>query len=442
MSEPAAVNRIALVEDDEDLARSTMQVLRLAGFEVTWFDRARPALDVLDAEWPGILVTDVRMPGMSGIELFRALRERDGELPVVLITGHGDIDMAVDLLKSGAWDFLSKPFDPDALVTACSRALRARELALENRRLRRLAGEEAAPALLGQSPAMQRLREMIPMLASADIDILIEGETGTGKDLLARLIHRSGKRAKRRFLPLACAGMDETLIARTFGPAGDPAILSADRGTLYLDDLDRASQALQDRLSTFVERRIVETGPNDVPLDLRIIASSQPHEDGGEPPIQPTLFYRLATMRLVIPPLRERREDISPLFARFASECADRLGRAVPALTDAVRSRLATHDWPGNLRELRNFAELFAMDLLDDQVAPPVGAALVEAEVPTGSLAERVDAYEREQIVAAVLATGGEIGAAIRALGLPRKTFYYKVSKHGIDLQSLKKRGA
>ncbi|MBT0667650.1 sigma-54-dependent Fis family transcriptional regulator [Novosphingobium profundi] len=443
MSEALVINRIALVEDDADLARSTLQLLRLAGFEVTLFDRARPALDVIDAEWPGILVTDVRMPGMSGIELFRTLRERDGELPVVLITGHGDVDMAVDMLKSGAWDFLTKPFDPDGLVAVCTRALRARELALENRHLRRMAGDEAAPALLGQSPAMQRLREMIPMLANADIDILIEGETGTGKDLLARLIHRSGKRSRRRFLPLACAGLDEALVARTFGPSGDPAVLAADKGTLYLDDLDRAPRVLQDRLTSFVERRTVETGPNDVPLDLRIIASSQPLDESHDLPILPTLFYRLATMRLVIPPLRERREDISPLFARFASECADRLGRSVPPLSDAVRTRLSTHDWPGNVRELRNFAELFAMELLGDSSGDArAGAIAVEDTAPKASLAERVDAFEREEIVAAVLAAGGEIGAAIRSLGLPRKTFYYKVTKHGIDLQSLKKRGA
>ncbi|QVM82981.1 sigma-54-dependent transcriptional regulator [Novosphingobium decolorationis] len=441
MSEAAPINRIALVEDDEDLARSTAQLLKLAGFEVTLFDRAQSALDVLDADWPGVVVTDVRMPGISGIDLFRTVRERDAELPVVLITGHGDVDMAVDMLKSGAWDFLTKPFDPDGLVTVCARAIRARELALENRQLRALAGDEAAPVLLGQSPSIRRLREMIPMLANADIDILIEGETGTGKDLLARLIHRSGKRARRRFLPLPCAGMDEALVTRTFGPASDPAILAVDRGTLYLDDVDRAPSRLQDRLISFVEKRSVESGPNEVPLDFRIIATSLPLEEGEVMPVQPALFYRLAAMRLVLPPLRERREDVSLLFARFAAACAQRLGRNVPPLSDAVRTRLATHDWPGNVRELRNFAELFVMDLVGDPSGEDAGG---DGRAPGGeqaSLAERVDAFERGEIVQAVRATGGEIGAAIRALGLPRKTFYYKVAKHGIDLPSLKKGG-
>lgn len=441
MSQGSAVNRIALVEDDVDLARSTAQLLRLAGYEVTLFDRAQSALDVVDAQWPGVVVSDVRMPGLSGIELFRALRERDAEMPVVLITGHGDVDMAVDLLKSGAWDFLTKPFNPDGLVAVCARAIRARELALENRQLRALADDEAAPDLLGQSPAIRRLREMIPMLANADIDILIEGETGTGKDLLARLLHRSGKRARRRFMPLACPGMDEALVGRTFGPASDPAILGVDRGTLYLDDVDRAPLCLQDRLTSFVEKRLVESGPNEVPLDLRIIATSQPLEHDGQMPIPPALFYRLAAMRLVIPPLRERREDVSLLFARFAAECAERMGRAVPSLSDAVRVRLATHDWPGNVRELRNFAELFVMGLIPEPSGVITADAQVGIENSEASLAERVDAFERAQIVAGVRAAGGEIGAAIRALGLPRKTFYYKVAKHGIDLQSLKKRG-
>ena len=423
--------RIALVDDDEDLLRSTAQVLRLAGFEVECFDGAQGALAAIDESWPGIVVTDVRMPHISGIELFRRLHERDGELPVVLITGHGDIDMAVDLLKAGAWDFLSKPFDPDALVAAANRAMTARGLTLENRRLRVLAESEGNETLIGESPAIRRLREMIPVLGGAGIDVLIEGETGTGKDLLARLIHRAGPRARHRFLPLACAGMSEALIAQTFGPASNPALLSADRGTLYLDDIDRAPSLLQDRLLTFAEQRVLRQGDNTVPIDVRIIATSQPGEDGEAPRIAPQLFFRLAAMRLAIPPLRERREDIAPLFARFCADAAQRFARNIPPVTAEVRAMLDTHAWPGNVRELHNFAEQVVMGL----AAP---AAATTPEAPQAGLVERVDAYEKDAIITAVIAADGEIGAAIRALQLPRKTFYYKVHKHGIDLTALR----
>ncbi|WP_327194433.1 sigma-54-dependent transcriptional regulator [Novosphingobium organovorum] len=384
----------------------------------------------------------MRMPGLSGIDLFRELRRRDPDLPVVLMTGHGDIDMAVDLIKAGAWDFLTKPFDPDALIAAATRALHTRALTLENRHLRALAQDDTAPEFLGQSEPIRRLRAMIPMIASTDMDVLIEGETGTGKGLLAQLLHRSGKRARRRFLTLSCTGMDETLVARAFGPAPDPTLLGLDRGTLCLDAIERAGTALQDRLIAFLETRTIDTGRNAVPLDLRLIATSAPLGEHAEA-LQPALFYRLAGIRLQLPPLRERREDIFELFAHFAGQTAQRLGGEVPALSDAVRAHLAAHDWPGNLRELRNYAELFVMGLSTFGAPAPLSGEIAQAhpEGPLDSLPERVEAFERAAIIAAVRACSGEIGAAIRALGLPRKTFYYKVAKHGIDLAALRKAG-
>ena len=431
---PPSSPRIALVEDDEDLARSTAQLLRLAGFEVEHFPAATPALAAITADWPGVVVTDVRMPLVSGIDLFRQLHERDPELPVILVTGHGDIEMAVQMLKAGVWDFLTKPFAPDALIAAVNRAATARGLTLENRRLRSLAEADDAPVFLGESPAIRRLREMIPVLANADIDIFIEGETGTGKDLLARLIHRAGKRARHRFLPLACAGVPEALVDPLFTSNGhaEPGRAAAQRGTLYLDDVDRAPLVLQERLLPFVEQRLLHRRSEAMPIDVRVISTSQNTADGPPPALLPPLFYRLAAMRLNVPPLRERREDIPALFARFAGEAASRLGRELPAVTAPVRSMLERHDWPGNVRELANFAEQFVLGLGDPSPA-------VSARAAKG-LTERVDAFERDEIIAAVQASGGEIGAAIRTLDLPRKTFYYKVNKHGIDLGALRRK--
>lgn len=430
-----AAPRIALVEDDEDLARSTEQLLRLAGFEVESFPAAPPALAAITTDFPGVVVTDVRMPQISGIDLFRQLHERDPELPVILVTGHGDIEMAVQMLKAGAWDFLTKPFAPDTLIAAVNRAATARALTLENRHLRALAEADDAPAFLGESPAIRRLREMIPVLANADIDLFIEGETGTGKDLLARLIHRTGKRARHRFLPLACAGMPETLAEPLFAASGhaEPGIAAAQRGTLYLDDIDRAPAHLQERLLPFIEQRVLRRRDETMPIDVRVISTSQNTADGPPPALLPPLFYRLAAMRLSIPPLRERREDIAPLFARFAGDAARRTGRDLPPVSAAVRTMLERHEWPGNVRELANFAEQFVLGLGESTPTPSPSEAK--------GLTERVDAFEREEIIAAVLAANGEIGAAIRSLDLPRKTFYYKVNKHGIDLGALRQKG-
>ena len=423
-------SRIALVEDDEDLRASLRQVLSLAGFTVEAFPAAPPALAAIGADWPGVVITDVRMPHMSGIDLFRALHARDPDLPVILITGHGDVAMAVDTLKAGAWDFLTKPFDPEALVAATQRAATARALALDNRRLRAAAQQDETTGLVGQSPAIRRLRDMIPALADADIDLFIEGETGTGKELLARLIHRAGKRARQRFLTVPCAGLPEALEADLFAPSGEASLAHASRGTLFLDDIDQAPRPLQTRLVPLIEERALRSpgARAPLPLDLRVIATGA----GQGESLLPALFYRLAAVRLRIPPLRERREDIPALFAHLAGLAAARLRRPLPALSAPARSHLLAHDWPGNVRELAHYAESFVLGLADHGPEPAS---------PQQTLPERLDTFEREAIIAAILATQGEIGTAIERLGIPRKTFYYKVNKLGIDLASLK-RGA
>ncbi|HEX7857546.1 MAG TPA: sigma-54 dependent transcriptional regulator [Sphingobium sp.] len=431
------VGRVALVEDDEDLRASTAQLLTLAGFTVDSFAMAEPALAAIDDQYPGVVVTDVRMPHMSGIELFRILHARDASLPVVLVTGHGDVPMAVDALKAGAWDFMAKPFDPEMLVAAVTRAATARALVLDNRRLRMLAESEEGAGLVGRSPAIKRLREMIPVLADANIDLFIEGETGTGKELLARLIHRAGKRSRHRFLSVACGAVPDAVIETgLFASGGEGSIVGASRGTLFLDDLDQASRTLQSRLVPLIEQRALQPsgGRAAVPLDLRVIAAAGDAGEAELSTVLPALFYRLATLRLRMPPLRERREDVPLLFVHLAGISAARMRRAMPPITAEVRDHLAKHDWPGNVRELANFADRFVLGL-----DGPVFGGAVEGEV-LASLPDRVDVFERDAIVEAVVTARGDIGRAIERLGVPRKTFYYKVNKHGIDLRLLRGR--
>ena len=435
-------SRVALVEDDDDLRASLAQSLQLAGLDVDAFDAVPPALAAIDADYPGVVVTDVRLPLVSGIELFRTLAARDAALPVILMTGHGDVAMAVDALKAGAWDFLTKPFDPADLIASVTRAGQTRALALENRRLRAAAEAEESDALIGASPAIRRLRAMIATLAGADIDVRIEGETGTGTDLLSRLIHGGGRRARRRFHMLACAALPVALVeGEVFATVGDGSIVAADGGTLFLDDIDRASPRLQDRLAQLIETRALPArGGDRVPVDVRVIATAREEPQRASDAIDPALLYRLAAVRLRMPPLRERREDVPMLFGHLVAQASARLRAPVPRLTDAARAHLLRHDWPGNVRELAHFAErlVLGLDPLGQGAGDPAaGAGDDEAPLP-----ERIDAFERAAIVEALARSNGEVGAAIARLGIPRKTFYYKVQRLGIDLATLRRRAA
>ncbi|WP_084579989.1 sigma-54-dependent transcriptional regulator [Sphingomonas azotifigens] len=417
---------IALVDDDRDFRAALAQALELAGHSVQPFVDAASALAAIDAGFPGVVVTDVRMPGMSGIDLFHQLRAIDPELPVILMTGHGDVAMAVDAIKAGAWDFLTKPFPGEALAAALQRAGTARALALENRRLR-AAANAADIALVGEAPVIRRLREMIPMLAETALDLVLEGATGTGKELFARLLHRAGRRGRHRFQLLDCATVPLTIVERElFGRGG--IVARADRGTLFLDHLDLAPAELHHRLAQFAEARTVATDQRDPdPVDIRIIAAI---DDGAATRLPPGLYHRLAGVSLRLPTLAERTDDIPLLFAHLAAQAAERHRRPLPALSEAAHAA-AARAWPGNVRELERAAERFVLGL-----DAPAGPSPVDAQ----TLTERLDAYERMLILEAISASNGEINAAITALGLPRKTFYYRVKRLGINLREARGR--
>jgi two-component system C4-dicarboxylate transport response regulator DctD len=420
---------VALVDDDADLRAALTQLLTLAGHDVRMFVDAPTALAGIDRDFAGVVVTDVRMPGMSGVDLFHRLRAVDPELPVILMTGHGDVAMAVDAIKAGAWDFLTKPFPGDALAAALQRAGTARTLALENRRLREATSDGDA-ALLGEAPAIRRLREMVPVLADAALDLVLEGATGTGKEVYARLVHRTGRRARHRFQAVDCAALPPGIGARELF-ARDGLVARADRGTLFLDHLDLAPPELHHRLAQFAETRTVATEQRDPdPVDIRIIAAIG---EGGAAALPPGLYHRLAGVPLRLPPLAERREDVPLLFAHLALQAARRHRRPAPPLSEAAHAA-AMRDWPGNVRELERAAERFVLGL------EPPPAAAAAAAVECRSLTERLEAFERAAILDAIAAAGGEIQAAITALGLPRKTFYYRVKRLGIDLRSARGR--
>ena len=433
---------IILVDDDQALRRATRQTLELAGYAVHDFGAAAQALAQLSRDSEAVVVTDIRMAGMDGLELFAHIRALDPDLPVLLITGHGDIDMAVKALHDGAYDFIAKPFPADRLVQSVARAAEKRRLVLENRRLR-----EAATAtpddlpLIGQTPAMEHLRQTLRQIADTDVDVLIAGETGSGKEVVATLLHRWSRRAKGNFVALNCGALPETVIeSELFGHEAGAftgaqkkrvgRIEHASGGTLFLDEIESMPLSTQVKMLRVLEMREVSPlGTNEVrPVDLRVVAAAKvdlgnPAERGD---FREDLYYRLNVVTISIPPLRERRADIPLLFAHFTTRAAERFRREIPGMTPDVRRQLETHDWPGNVRELSHFAERVVLGI----TPPPKQAG---TPVTGLSLPEQMERHEATLIREALRANKGDVRSTLEALGIPRKTFYDKLQRHGIN---------
>ena len=448
----ASAGKVLFIDDDHALRVAAVQGLELAGFEVTAFDNGPAALKALSRDFPGVVVSDVRMPGMDGLALFARIQAIDPDIPVLLITGHGDVAMAVAALKEGVYDFVSKPFPMERLAAALARALEKRSLVLDNRRLEAAAsqGPTGSP-LLGEAPVMQRLRATIAQLAEAEVDVLIQGETGVGKDLVAQALHRGGPRRGRPMATVNCAALPEAVFeAELFGVTGGVAggrprigrLEHADRGVLFLDEIEGLTPAMQAKLLRVVEEREIWPIGAAEPrhLDLRIIAAGKVDlaERVREGLFRADLYYRLNVVTLVAPPLRERREDVPMLFGHFLAEAAARFRRPVPRLTAAVRDHLLGHDWPGNVRELAHYAERVALGLPSAITSEPAADGQAEG------LAERVERYEAMAIRETLAACDGDARTAMTLLRTPRKTFYDKLRRHGIEIDAYRpsRRGA
>ena len=436
---------IVFVEDDDELRLATTQALELAGFVVHAFAGADAAVGTITPDFAGIVVSDIRMRHMDGLELLAAVRATDREIPVVLITGHGDVAMAVRAMRDGAADFLTKPFATDHLVAAARRSLAHRALVMENRRLRAMAAApDLAEPLIGDSPPMLRLRQVIRQLAEADVDVLVEGETGTGKEMVATMLHRQGPRRGHPLIAVNCGALVEGIAEiELFGHASDSVphtrlsrvgqIAASSGGTLLLDEIDSMSLAMQTRLLRVLEEREVRPIGAERPqiVDLRVVATSKIDlaEAVKAGTFRADLFYRLSTARVRVPALRERGDDVLALFAAFASEAARQFSKADWQIDSGTSSRLRRHDWPGNVRELRNAA-----------IEAVLGIAEPENDRRTAdkSLAVRVAEYEANEIRAALASSRGSVTAVLATLGLPRKTLYDKMKRFGISAREYK----
>jgi len=440
--------QVLLVEDDAIVRKGSAQALELAGLSVVACATAEAALAHLTPQFPGIVISDVKLPGMDGLQLLHIAVTQDASLPVILVTGHGDVSMAVSAMRQGAYDFIEKPFSADLLVEVSFRALDKRRLVLENLDLRRqLENREGIEArIIGRSSAIAKVRQTVLTLATKSADIMILGETGTGKELIARCLHDFSDRKKHHFVAINCGALPESIFESELFGHEEGAFTGANRqrigkieyasgGTLFLDEIESMPLSLQVKLLRVLQERQVERlGSNQViPIDVRVIAATK--DDllvlAEQKKFRADLYYRLNVASLTLPALRDRREDISLLFEYFVLQGALRYGQPARLIGIELLRALIAERWAGNVRELRNVADRFVLGLLDDTLVP----SGIRRE---GSLAEQVDAFEKSIIEDGLRRLEGNVVAVAESLNIPRKTLYDKLKRYEISTEKFR----
>lgn len=432
--------RVAIVDDEQDMRQSISQWLALSGFTTETYADGQEALAGIGADFPGVVITDIRMPNVDGMTLLKKLVALDSTIPVIMITGHGDVPIAVEAMRLGAFDFLEKPFNPEKMMALAEKAVKKRSLALEARALRNELsdGSTIMKRLVGASEVMQRLREEILDIGQADGHVLVDGETGTGKTLVAHALHAVGTRAGRKLVTISCAGLaDDALSARLFGPVedaiGKPLIEEARGGTLVLEDIESLSEPMQARILGLIN----ELG---TPPETRIMAVCNTHRAGQtiEDALRPDLYYRISAHKITLPPLRMRGEDILALFTTYLGQFAEEYGCAAPAVSMPEAAQLLQAPWPGNVRQLVNIAERAVLQSRREEGAlmsliMADNEATNEALTTEGKpLKEHVESFERMLIDNTMRRHKGSITAVMEELRLPRRTLNEKMAKYGL----------
>jgi two-component system, NtrC family, C4-dicarboxylate transport response regulator DctD len=433
--------RVLFIEDDEAVRQASTQALQLAGLQVQALDGAEPACRIIGTDFPGIVVSDVRLPGMSGLDLLQFIQTHAADVAVILITGHGDISMAVQAMRAGAYDFIEKPFSSDRLVEAVTRAMEKRKLMLENRALRReLDNLQALDSkIIGHSPAIDRVRRRISDVASSNAPILITGETGTGKELVARSLHEKSARRDKPFVALNCGALPDTLFeSEMFGTEAGAFTGAARRrigkleyahgGTLFLDEIESMPLPMQVKLLRSLQEGIIERlGANEsIAIDIRIVAAVKGDllALSNEGRFRSDLYYRLNVVAIDLPPLRARRDDIPMLFEHLLLKAAVRYDRAAPLPSSMLMQDLIGYDWPGNVRELSNVADRLVLGVTDERLCLQNGMAQPK-ELP-----KQLENIERVLIQLELRRHSGQVSRAAEALGIPKTTLYDKIKKY------------
>jgi DNA-binding NtrC family response regulator len=455
--EPDVLPTVLVTEDDRNMRELILAVLAESEvpFRKASAENAHEAMDFLENNEVAVVLTDLRMPGADGIDLLRFVKARDPLIQVVLVTGHATVESAVAALKDGAYDYVQKPFDTIKLRRVVEKALDYYRLSTENQRLRQQqrAFEESGE-IIGQSQAKEKVERLIDAAAAYDSSVLIFGESGSGKELVARQIHQRGARRDRPFVAINCAAIPETLIeselfgfrkgAFTGAERNKPGLFEvADGGTLFLDEINNAPMALQAKLLRVLQDgSFYPTGATEpVHVDVRVIAASNrplPElVEKGE--FREDLFYRLSVMEINIPPLRERREDIALLAYYFLNKHATRLGKHIAGVSTAVLGALMRYDWPGNVRELENIIQrmiiLTESDHIDASVLP---SRLSEEKIPHGRTLDYLPPQSLDEVEAYFIRktlreTRGDRALAAEILGIDKSTLWRKVKRYGIE---------
>ncbi len=437
-SDRAAGQTVFLIEDDEAVLLGCRQAMNLADIEVEGFHDAEGALAALEAQVPAVVVTDVRLPGRSGLDLLDVMQKSHHDVPVILITGHGDVAMAVVAMRAGAYDFIQKPFRSERLVDVTRRALEKQALVRKIRRLEEQLGSRGSRPLIGESAGVQKVRRAIAALAPTDVDVLVLGETGTGKEVVARALHEQSGR-KGPFVALNCGALPEAVFESEMFGHETGAFTGASRrrigkvefasgGTLFLDEIESMPLALQVKLLRVLQERCVERlGSNvSIPVDCRIVAATKADlkELSDRGAFRADIYFRLNVVTIELPPLRQRLGDIPSLMACFLARASERFHREAPAWDELDLLRWQRHDWPGNVRELRSVAERLCLGLDDGLGLPPAS---------TASLPARLEVFERGLIREGLRSSRGNVASAADLLGLPKKTLYDKLARFDID---------
>lgn len=442
---------VLLVDDEVMVRQSTEQWLKICGFSVDSYASAELALTMLDDSFSGVVVTDVRMPGMDGLALMQAALQKVPGLPVILLTAHGDVDMAISSMRAGAYDFIEKPFVPDRLVETVHRACEKRQLVLENQKLQQSLSLQSGidAKIIGISPVIQRLKRELLKLAEQDNNIIVYGETGTGKELVAQCLHEYSHRKNNNFVPINCGAIPESLIeSELFGHEAG-AFTSAvkkrigkfeysDKGTLFLDEIESMPQNLQIKLLRAFQEGVIERlgSNNAISVDLRVIAAAKV-DLREEDNFREDLFYRLNISQLHIPPLRDRLEDVPLLFNHYLKIMANDHDTRQRTLSANDLSTLTSYHWPGNVRELKNFAIRYALDrelsVADILMSADGMFTADKVDFKAVPLAIQVANFEAEVIKATLRRFQGSIKETMEQLDLPRRTLNQKMIRYGIS---------
>ncbi len=448
------MDRVLLLDDDTEMRAAMTQWLELYDYRVCSFAEASTALEALSADFKGVVVSDVRMPKMDGMEFLRQLNALDQDIPVLLVTAHGDVQMAVEAMRQGAYDFIEKPFEPERLLDVVQRACEKRRLVMENRELRqRLTGAATIEQrLIGNSAEIKRLREQVVDMVDTDATVLLRGETGTGKEVVARCLYEFGPRHEGRYVAVNCGAVPESMFESELFGHERGAFTGADRqrigrfeyargGVLFLDEIGTMPLSLQVKLLRVLQdREVVRIGGNEPrALDVRLICATNKNllRECAEGRFREDLYYRINLVELTMPPLRDRGEDVLLLFDYFAAQAANTYQRPAVSLPEADASLLLSHDWPGNVRELKNIAERYVLSSVPQcrrlATILPHACKLVEDTSKKQSLQALMHQYERLLLEQALIRHKGDVKAVIDALDLPRRTFNEKMTRYHLE---------